>query len=145
MEHIPYKGNSAAWPDLISGRVGLLMEPYSSGAAMIRGGQLKALAVSSTKRLEVLPEVPTFAEQGVATYDFYLWMGLLAPAGTPKDVLDKLNDAMRSALTSPDLKKRFRDEGSEVMTMSSQEFTQFLNAEAGSFTKLVTALGLPKE
>ncbi|UVH60627.1 tripartite tricarboxylate transporter substrate binding protein [Variovorax paradoxus] len=145
LQHIPYKGNSAAWPDLIAGRVGLLMEAYGSASSMLRAGQLKALGSSGTTRLDLLPDVPTIAEQGAPGYSFYLWMGLLAPAGTPKDVVQKLSEALVFALSKPELKKRFRDEGSEVMTMSPDEFTRFVRDEATSLTKLVNDLALPRE
>ncbi|XAH22028.1 tripartite tricarboxylate transporter substrate binding protein [Xylophilus sp. GW821-FHT01B05] len=145
LTHVPYKGNSAAWPDLIAGRVGLLMEAYGSASAMLKSGQLKALGSSGTTRLELLPDVPTIAEQGAPGYSFYLWMGLFAPAGTPKDVVHKLSDALAFAMAKPELKKRFREEGSEVMTMSSDEFTRFVRDEASSLTKLVNDLQLPRE
>jgi tripartite-type tricarboxylate transporter receptor subunit TctC len=145
LQYVPYKGNSAAWPDLVAGRVGLLMEPYSTAASMIKAGQLKALGNTGTKRLDVLPDVATIPEQGVPSYSFYLWMGLLAPAETPKDAVQKLSEAARVALASPELKKRFRDEGSEPMAMSPEEFTRFLGNEALSYGKLVSDLALPKE
>lgn len=145
MQHVPYKGNSAAWPDLIAGRVGLLMEPYSSAAAMLRAGNLKALGSTGTKRLDLLPDVPTLAEQGAPNYSFYLWMGLLAPAATPKDVVKKLGDALAASLAKPELQKRFREEGSEVMTMSPDEFTRFVRDEASTLTTLVNQLNLPRE
>lgn len=145
LQHVPYKGNSAAWPDLIAGRVGLLMEPYGSASAMLRSGQLKALGSSGSRRLDLLPDVPTIAEQGAPGYSFYLWMGLFAPAATPKDVVQKVSEALAFALAKPELKKRFHDEGSEVMTMSSDEFTRFVRDEASSLTKLVNDLALPRE
>ena len=142
--HVPYKGNSASWPDLISGRVDMLMEAYSSGASMIRSGQLKVLGVTSAKRLELMPDVPTIAEQGVRDYSFYLWMGLLAPSGTPRPIVEKLAQAVRSVLAHPDLQKRFREEGSEVMSMSPEEFTSFLKDEANAYSRLVTDLAIPR-
>ena len=145
LQHVPYKGNSAAWPDLIAGRVGLLMEPYSSASSMLRSGQLKALGSSGTTRLELLPDVPTMAEQGAPGYSFYLWMGLLAPAGTPKDVVQKLSEALAYAMNKPELKKRFHDEGSEIMHMSPDEFTSFVREEAASMTKVVNDLAIPRE
>lgn len=144
MNHIPYKGNSAAWPDLIAGRVGMLFEPYSTGSSMIKSGKLKALAVTSTKRLDVLPDVPTIAEQGV-NYNFYLWMGLLAPAGTPKEIVQRLSGALQGAMKSAELTERFRNDGSEPMLMSPDEFDGFLKSEVAAMTKLVADLRVPKE
>jgi tripartite-type tricarboxylate transporter receptor subunit TctC len=145
MTHVPYKGNSAAWPDVIAGRVDLIMEGYGSGLSMIREGRLKALGVTSTKRLEVLPDVPTIAEQGVPGYSFYFWIGLLAPAGTPQDVVQKLSAALRSALTDAELKERFRSEGAEPMLMTPAEFDQFLKGEVAAMAKLVADVGVPKQ
>jgi tripartite-type tricarboxylate transporter receptor subunit TctC len=145
LTHIPYKGNAAAWPDLIAGRVDLLFEGTGGAIAMTREGRLKALGITSSKRLEALPNVPTIAEQGVPNYSFYFWVGLLAPSATPKDVLQTLSTAMRSALSSTELKNRFRDEGAEIMSMSPEEFTQFLKSESTAVTKLVSELNLPKQ
>jgi tripartite-type tricarboxylate transporter receptor subunit TctC len=142
--HVPYKGNSAAWPDVIAGRVGMIIEPWGTAAPMIRDGRMKVLGVTSTKRLDVLPDVPTIAEQGVP-YNFYLWAGLLAPKGTPKEAIDKLSAALQGALTVPAVKDRFREEGSEVMSMTPDEFTTFLKGEAADMAKLVAQIGLQKE
>jgi tripartite-type tricarboxylate transporter receptor subunit TctC len=143
--HVPYKGNPAAWPDLISGRLDMLFEPYGSGASMINGGKLKALGVASTKRLEVLPDVPTFAEQGVPNFSAYSWFGLLAPVGTPKEAVARLGEALRSVMTSAELRERVRSEGSEAMLMSPEEFNDFLKREVAAVGQLVSDLGLPKE
>jgi tripartite-type tricarboxylate transporter receptor subunit TctC len=145
LTHVPYKGNSAAWPDLIAGRVDLLFEGVGNSVGMIKDGRLKALGITSARRLEVLPDMPTIAEQGVPNYSFYFWIGLLAPSATPKAVVQTLSTALRSALANPGLQKRFRDEGSEVMSMSPDEFTQFLRNEAGATMKLVQELNLPRE
>ncbi|MBB3181074.1 tripartite tricarboxylate transporter substrate binding protein [Variovorax sp. Sphag1AA] len=145
LTHVPYKGNSAAWPDVISGRVSMIFEPWGTAAPMIREGRMKALGVTSTKRLEVLPALPTIAEQGVPGYSFYFWVGLMAPAGTPKEVVQKLSDALRSAVNMPEVKNRFRDDGAEAMLMSPDEFTHFLKDEATGMSKLVSDLKLPKE
>jgi tripartite-type tricarboxylate transporter receptor subunit TctC len=110
-----------------------------------KGGQLKALAVSSTKRLPGLPDVPTFAEQGVPGYSYYLWLGLLAPAGTPKDVLAKLSDALHFALNSKELKDRMREDGSEPMIMSPDEYNEFLKRDSAQMQKVINELGIQKQ
>lgn len=145
LTHVPYKGNSAAWPDVVSGRVGMIFEPWGTSSAMIREGRMKPLGVTSTKRLEVLPELPTIAEQGVPGYNFYFWVGLMAPAGTPKDVVQKLSQALQGAVNLPEVKNKFRDDGAEAMTMSPDEFTHFLKDQATDMSKLVTDLHLPKD
>jgi tripartite-type tricarboxylate transporter receptor subunit TctC len=140
--HVPYRGNAAAWPDVISQRVGLIFEPYGTAVQMLRDGQLRALGVSSRQRLEVLPELPTIAEQGVPTYDFYLWSGILAPTGTPQDVVQKLNTAMLASLATPELRDRFRNEGAEVTPMAPDAFTRFVADEVAAMRAVVPSLGL---
>jgi tripartite-type tricarboxylate transporter receptor subunit TctC len=143
--HVPYKGNGAAMPDVIAGRVGMIFEAYGSGEAKVKSGQLKALGVSSVKRLPGLPNVPTIAEQGVPNYSYYLWLGLFAPAGTPKDVVQRLSHALHTALTNKELAQRFQNEGSEAMLMSPDEFNEFLKHEVVQMNKFVTDLHLPKQ
>jgi tripartite-type tricarboxylate transporter receptor subunit TctC len=143
--HVPYKGNGAAMPDVIAGRVGMIFEAYGSGEAKVKGGQLKALGVSSVKRLPGLPNVPTIAEQGVPNYSYYLWLGLFAPAGTPKDVVQRLSHALHTALTNKELAQRFQNEGSEAMLMSPDEFNEFLKHEVVQMNKFVTDLHLPRQ
>jgi tripartite-type tricarboxylate transporter receptor subunit TctC len=143
--HVPYKGNGAAIPDVIGGRVSMIFEAYGSGLSKVKSGKLRALGVTSTTRLAALPEIPTIAEQGVPNFSYYLYIGVLAPAGTPKDVVQRLSEALRSATSSNDLKGRFREEGSEPMTMSPEEFTEFLRRDAAQMSKLVADLKLPKQ
>jgi len=144
LTHVPYKGNSAAWPDLGAGRVNMLIEGYSTAMPMVRDGRVKVLGVTSNKRMDGLPEVPTLAEAGAPGYTFYLWLGLVAPAGTSKDVVQKLAAALRAVMALPEVRARFQAEGSEAVTMSSDDFNAFLLDEVASMGKLVTDLNLPK-
>jgi tripartite-type tricarboxylate transporter receptor subunit TctC len=143
--HVPYKGNGPAMPDVMAGRVDMIFEAYGSGASKVNAGALKALAVSANTRLTGLPNVPTIAEQGVPKFSYYLWLGMLAPAGTPKPVVQKLNEALRYALASKELNERFRADGSEAMPMSPEEFNDFLKREEGQLGKLVNELGIAKQ
>ena len=143
--HVPYKGNGAAMTDVIAGRVTMIFEAYGSGASKVKGGQLKALGVSSSNRLPGLPDVPTIAEQGVPGYSYYLWLGLLAPAGTPKDVLAKLSDALHFALNSRELSDRMREDGAEPMIMSPDEYNDFLKRDVTQMNKLVSSLGIQRQ
>lgn len=142
--HVPYKGNSAAMTDIMGGRVDMLFDTSATSAGSIKTGKLRALGVSSTKRLQSLPDVPTFAEQGVHNADYYSWLGLLAPAATPKDVLQRLSVALRSAVSSEELVEKFRADGSEPMTMSPDEFNKYLKGQLGQMAKLAEDLKLPK-
>lgn len=143
--HVPYKGNGAAMPDVMAGRVDMIFEAYGSGASKVKGGQLRALGITSTKRLSGLPDVPTIADAGVPNFSYYLWLGLLAPAGTPKDVVNRLSEALHFALNSKELKDRFQDDGSEPMLMAPDEFDGFLKREQAQLSKLVTDLGISKQ
>lgn len=145
MQHIPYKGNGAAFSDVAAGRVTSIMTAYSSALPYLQSGKMRPLAVTSTTRLPALPSVPTLAELGVTGYSFYTWYGLLAPAGTPDDVIQKVSEALRVAQGHKDVTERFRNEGSEVTRMSPAEFTAFLKQEHTKLDKLVTDLGLQKE
>lgn len=143
--HVPYKGNGAAMTDVIAGRVTMIFEAYGSGAGKVKAGQLKALAVSSAQRLPGLPDVPTMAEQGVPEFSYSLWLGMVAPAGTPKDALTRLSEALHLALNSKELRDRMRDEGSEPMIMSPDEYTEFLGRDLAQMQKLVGGLGIRKQ
>jgi tripartite-type tricarboxylate transporter receptor subunit TctC len=143
--HVPYKGNAAAIPDVIGGRLDMIFESPVSGSSHVRAGKLRALGVSSTSRLPSMPAVPTIAEQGFPGFSYYFWLGLLAPTGTPTDIVQKLNLAVRNAATSKDLTERFRSEGSEPYTMSPQEFNAFLKRDLDEMTRLTGELKIPKQ
>ncbi|UUZ77214.1 tripartite tricarboxylate transporter substrate binding protein [Polaromonas sp. P1(28)-13] len=145
MMHVPYKGNGAAMPDVMAGRVATIFEAYASSSAKIKAGQLKVLAVSSTARIAALPDVPTFSEQGVPNYSYYTWLGLVAPAGTPKVVVQRLSEALRAATADKSVQDRYREDGLETMDMTSEQFNQFMEREIKQASKLVTDLGIPKQ
>ncbi|MFJ1259418.1 Bug family tripartite tricarboxylate transporter substrate binding protein [Cupriavidus sp. CuC1] len=142
--HVPYKGNAAAITDIVGGRVDMLFDTSATSAGNIKTGKLRALGVSSNTRLQSLPDVPTFAEQGVHNASYYSWIGLLAPAATPKDVLQRLSEALRSAVSSEELNEKFRSDGSEPMVMSPEEFNKYLKGQLGQMSKLAADLKLPK-
>lgn len=143
--HVPYKGNGAAMPDLIAGRVSMLFDAYSSSVGNLKGGRLKALGVTSGSRLRALPDVPTFAEQGLPGFSYYYWLGLFAPAGTPPDVVNRLSTALRDALATVELNERMQSEATEPMVMPPAEFNAFLRTEATRLHKFATDLGWTKE
>ena len=145
MMHVHYKGNGAAMPDVMAGRVTTIFEAYGSSSGKIKGGQLKVLAVSSTGRSPSLPDVPTFAEQGVPNYSYYTWLGLVAPTGTPKEAVQRLSDALRAATADKAIQDRYRDDGLEAMDMTPDQFNQFMEREIKNVSKLVTDLGIPKQ
>ncbi len=137
MTEIQYKGSSAAHPDLISNRITFMIDPLAASAPHIRSGALRALAVSTPQRNPAFPAVPTAAEAGVPGYDFASWGGLFAPAGTPREVIARLNAEVGKALASDDLRKRFGDMGLVAKSSSPEEFGRFLVAEMNRWKGLV--------
>jgi tripartite-type tricarboxylate transporter receptor subunit TctC len=131
MTEVAYKGSSAAHPDLISNRISFMIDPLAASSPHIKSGSLRALAVTTPQRNANFPNVPTAIEAGIAGYDFASWGGVFAPAGTPRDVVMKLNEEIGKALRSADLRKRFDDMGLVAKASSPEEFGAFLFAEMG--------------
>ncbi|HSW16683.1 MAG TPA: tripartite tricarboxylate transporter substrate binding protein [Ramlibacter sp.] len=143
--HVPYRGNGAAMPDVMSGRVSMMFEGVGSAAPKVRGGQLRPLGVSSTSRLAAFPDVPTIAEQGLPGFSNYVTIVLLAPAGTPKDIVTRLSGAMQGAVASKELRDRLENDGMEPQKVSPDEFGQYLKRELADMSKLVNDLGIKKD
>ena len=129
MTEIAYKGSSAAHPDLISNRFTFMIDPLAASAPHIKAGTLRALAVSTPQRNASFPNVPTATESAVPGYDFASWGGMFAPAGTPRDIVTKLNGELARALNSAEIKKRFDDMGLVSRPSSPEEFGAFLVSE----------------
>jgi len=138
MTEVAYKGSSAAHPDLISDRITFMIDPLAASAPHIKSGALRALAVSTPQRNASFPNVPTAVEAGVPGYDFASWGGIFAPAGTPRDVVLRLNAEIGKALGSPDLRKRFDDMGLVAKASSPEEFGTFLFAEMARWKAVLT-------
>ncbi len=143
--HVPYRGASAALTDLMGGRVQLMFDNVPSSLPLIAKGLVRPLAVTSARRLPALPDVPTLAEAGVPGYTVSNWSGLFVPANTPPDVVDRLNDAVRKAVTSDTLRKRFVEMGADIQTMSSTEFTRFVDDEMVRWDRIVKVSGARPE
>ena len=131
MTEVAYKGSSAAHPDLISNRITFMIDPLAASSPHIKSGSLRALAVTTPQRNASFPNVPTAIEAGVPGYDFASWGGVFAPAGTPRDIVMKLNGEIGKALGSADLRKRFDDMGLVAKASSPEEFGAFLLSEMG--------------
>jgi len=129
MTEIAYKGSSAAHPDLISNRITFMIDPLAASAPHIKSGALRALAVTTPQRNPSFPNVPTAMESGAPAYDFASWGGMFAPAGTPREIVMKLNGELAKALNGADIKKRFDDMGLVPKPSSPEEFGAFLQAE----------------
>ncbi|PMS38601.1 tripartite tricarboxylate transporter substrate binding protein [Trinickia symbiotica] len=145
MQHVPYKGNGAAMPDVIAGRVSFMVDAYGSSAAGLHGGLLKALAVTSDSRLPVLPDVPTTAQQGLPGFTYYYWLGLFAPAGTPKEVVKKINDALEKVLSVPALKAKLEAQGTEPFYKTTADSTAFLKKDLTDNQEMIRTMGVPKQ
>jgi len=132
-------------PDVMAGRVEAIFEAYGSGASKVKDGLLRALAVTSTARLPGLPDVPTLAEAGLPGFNFYLWLGVIAPGGTPKDVVAKLSEALRASVGSREIGERLKSDGAEAMSMAPEEFADFLKRDLSQWARLVKDLEIPKQ
>ena len=145
MTHVPYKSSVAALVDLMAGRVDVMFDNIPSALAHIKSGKLRALATTGAKRAAVLPELPTIAEQGLAGYEAGVWIGLLAPAGTPKAIVDKLNAEGQKAIKAPDFVKRMADLGYEVVGGTPEQMRATIDAEVKRWFPVVKASGAKPE
>src|SRR5262249_42265155 len=140
--HVPYKGSPEALTDTMAGRVTYYFSPISAALPFIKDGKLVPLAVSTAKRSSALPNVPTVGESGVPGFDYSLWVGLFAPAGTPPAVVEKIAQDVRTAAQSADVRERLASLGAEPVPMTPQEFTKFLNTEIEQSAKVIKAAGI---
>jgi tripartite-type tricarboxylate transporter receptor subunit TctC len=135
--HVPYKGSSQALLDVIAGQVTMLFDNAPSSIPFIEQGKLRAVAVTSSKRLPNLPDVPTLDEAGVKGYESLSWSGIVAPAGTPRRVIDKLNAAIEKILRSDDVKQRFASMGVEPVGGPPEAFARHVRAESEKWARVV--------
>jgi tripartite-type tricarboxylate transporter receptor subunit TctC len=138
--HVPYNGGTQLMTDLIAGRVDILFGVPTNVLEQVREGKIRALAVSTPKRFAIIPELPTMAESGFADFEMTVWWGLLAPAGTPVPVIEKLHQATVQTLASTDLRKRFNEMGVEPVGNSPPEFSALIAAELPRWAKIVKEL-----
>ena len=143
--HIPYKGSTAAHPDLIAGRVALMFHTVAAIAPQVKAGSVRGLAVTTARRSALFPDLPTMQEAGIAGYETSTWGGLLAPAGTPKDVVAKINAEVVKALAAPDVREAFAKAGIEPAGGSPAQFDDFIRAEMSRWAKVAQAAGLQPE
>ena len=139
--HIPYKGGAPAIADLIAGNVQLMFESTNSIAQHVRAGRVRALGVSGPKRSLSLPEIPTIIEAGVPGYEVNLWSGVIAPAGLPRPILDRLNQAINAAIQVPETKERFALLGSEGGGGTPEEFAALIRRDSARWAEVVRRSG----
>ncbi|MDM0111952.1 tripartite tricarboxylate transporter substrate binding protein [Variovorax sp. J22R133] len=140
--NIPFKGSGEAVTEVLSGRVDYYFSPIAPVIGQIKEGQLLALAVGSPKRAAALPNVPTTAEAGVPGSEFNFWIGMMAPAKTPRDIVNRLHDEVEKALASPEVKERFLKLGADAWTLKPEAFDAYIKDEIKSNAALVKAAGL---
>jgi tripartite-type tricarboxylate transporter receptor subunit TctC len=137
LAHIPYKGSAPATMAMLGGEIDALFDNVPNVLPHIKAGKMKVIAVSGLQRSVLLPAVPTVAESGVPGYEVNVWFGMQLPAGTPKPIVDKINRDMVQFLKEPDVVKRFREQGVEVVASSPAEFSQLVQKEVVKWTQLI--------
>jgi tripartite-type tricarboxylate transporter receptor subunit TctC len=141
MQHIPYKGSPPALNDVMGGQVSMTFDNITTAWALAKGGKLRALAVTTASRSPVAPEVPTLAESGLPGYEIGSWQGVFAPAGTPPDIVKRLNAEIVKIIKSPDVQKKLIDLGAEPVGDSPEQFAAFVKTEVVKWGDVVKKSG----
>jgi tripartite-type tricarboxylate transporter receptor subunit TctC len=143
--HVPYKGGGPAMMDVAAGQAQITFATYIQAVPLVKAGTLKMLGIGSATRLAVLPDTPTIAEAGVPGYEASNWWGVLAPAGTPNEILEQLHETLSEILASPETQRRFSAEGADAMPMSRDAFGRFIAAETAKWAQVVKQAGITPE
>ena len=145
MRHVPYKGSAAAHPDLLAGRTAMIFDTITAVRGHVRSGAVRAIAVTTLQRASTMPELPTIAESGLPGYDASTWGGMLAPAGTPKPVVAKLNDAFNAAMKLDDVRARLAGAGIEIQGGTPEHFGNVIKAEVDKWGAILRQAGIQPE
>jgi tripartite-type tricarboxylate transporter receptor subunit TctC len=145
LTHVPYKGTGPAITDLLGGHIPMMFTPIPTAHGQAESGLLRALAVTSARRSSLLPDLPTVAESGLPGYEAALRYGLVAPGGTPRAIVERLNKELRLALAAEDVRQRLATDGTEVLPSTPEEYAADIDREETSWSKVVNALGLRGE
>ncbi len=140
--HVPYRGSTGARNDILGGQVQMMFDAITTMAPNVRAGQVRALGTTGTRRSSVLPDVPTIAEAGVPGYETTIWLGLMAPKGTPQPVVDKLNAEITKIVNLPDVKKTWAVQGAVPMAMTPKEFEAYLYKDIEKWANVVKTAGI---
>jgi len=142
IEHIPYKGGATAIADLLAGRVQIMFEGTSSVGPHVKGGKLRGIAVTSEKRVGAFPDMPTMAESGLQGFDISVWQGMVAPAGLPRPLLDRINAAVNRAVSAPNFKARMAELGSEAAGGTPEEFAALIKRDSTRWGEVIRKAGI---
>jgi tripartite-type tricarboxylate transporter receptor subunit TctC len=145
MVHVPHKASGEMRSSVIGGHVQMAFDAITTMAPNVTAGQVRALGTSAAKRSTVLPDVPTIAEAGLPAYESTIWLGIMAPAGTPKEVVDKLNAEINKAISRPDVKAAWDKQGAVALVMSPAEFDAYLRKDIEKWAQVVKSAGLKAE
>jgi tripartite-type tricarboxylate transporter receptor subunit TctC len=143
--HVPYRGSSGARNDILGGQVHMMFDAITTMAPNVLAGQVRALGTTGPRRSTVLPDAPTVAEAGVTGYEATIWLGIMAPAGTPKPIVDRLHAEIAGVLQRPDLRQAWARQGAEPMVMTVAEFESFLRRDIEKWANVVKASGAKVE
>jgi tripartite-type tricarboxylate transporter receptor subunit TctC len=143
--HVPYKGSGDAIKDLLAGVVAMNFDTMPPVLPHIQAGKLRGLAISTPKRLAQLPDVPTFLEEGITGFDVANWYGVMAPAGTPRDIVTKLNADINKAMQVPEVRQRLEAVGTQLNEQSAAAFEAYMKAEVAKYAKLIKDIGVKVE
>jgi tripartite-type tricarboxylate transporter receptor subunit TctC len=139
--HVPYKGSSGARTDILGGQVHMMFDAITTMAPNVQAGKLKALGTSGKSRTPVLPDVPTVSEAGVPGYDAVIWLGIMAPAATPRPIVERLNAEITKAANAPEMKAAWAKQGAVAMSMSPEEFARFMRDDIDKWARVVKVSG----
>lgn len=145
MVHVPYKGTAPAITDILAGNVSLMFNSMPSVLPQAKAGKLRGIAVSSARRSAAAPDIPTVAEAGIPGFEYVTWYGLFAPAGTPRDIVGRLNAQVVKILSEPELAKRFASQGAEPLGNTPEQLAQYRRSEFERWRKLITEMNLKAE
>lgn len=140
--HIPYKGSSGARTDLLGGQVDMMFDAVTTMTEQVKAGKVKAIATTGKMRSAVLPEVPTLDESGVAGYEATIWLGLLAPKGTPIAIVNRLNEAVSKIVSQPDVQQAWARQGATAMVMNAQAFDKYVRDDVAKWAKVIKAANI---
>jgi tripartite-type tricarboxylate transporter receptor subunit TctC len=145
VQHVPYKGATPALTDLVAGRLAFTIDSFTMQLPQVKAGKLRALAVTGVKRVAAAPDVPTVAESGLAGYEYRSWMGVAAPAGTPKEIIARLNTELVRALNTAEARDWFHAQGAEIVADAPEEFAALIRAEYARWGAIIREAGIKAE